>query len=204
MTVEQTPRAGEHVGVRFGLDTLEGVIVRTYETSSGTRVVVEFEVPGTDELQPRTVSLRADDLRPLDQVESPGSWVDEYQFAQAVQTALERITEQLPTRPDIETNVRVASHRADVVLHLPDGLVVIEIKRMARDATVADQLSSFLNDAQLSNPEASVAGLIVLQHQPSEPVERELRHRGFAPVRWATKRDDQKLAAALASAFEAA
>jgi RecB family endonuclease NucS len=110
----------------------------------------------------------------------------------------------LPTKPEIQANVRVASHQADALLHLPDGVVIVEIKRAAPDANVADQLSSFIDDAQRSNPEAPVAGLIVLQNRPSDFVARELRHRGFAPVRWATKRDDHKLAAALANAFEAA
>jgi hypothetical protein len=207
MSSEQTPRVGEHVGVPWGLDTLEGVVVRTYETPSGTRAVVSLDVPGADDPEPRTVNLRAADLRPIDeanQADSPGSWVDEYRFTQAVMAALERIVEQLPTKPDIQTNVRVASHQADALLHLPEGLVIIEIKRAAPDAAAADQLSSFLNDAQRSNPEAPVAGLIVLQDQPSELVARELRLRGLAPIRWTTKRDDQRLAAALASAFEAA
>jgi hypothetical protein len=49
MSSEQTPRVGEHVGVPSGLDTLEGVVVRTYKTPSGTRAVVSLDVPGADD-----------------------------------------------------------------------------------------------------------------------------------------------------------
>lgn len=77
MPSHQIPTAGDRVGVPWGLDVLEGVVLRTYEAGAGTRAVVLVDVPGADgEPESRTVSLPTTDLLPIGEgheLEAPGS-----------------------------------------------------------------------------------------------------------------------------------
>jgi len=208
MSSQQTPTVGDRVGVPWGLDVLEGVVLRTYETGSGSRAVVSVDVPGAnDEAESRTVTLRTTDLLPIgegDKLEAPGSWVNEYQFAKAVQEALARAVRRLPERADVETEPRLGGQRPDAIVKLGDHLVVVEVKTTARTSAAVNQLASYLRQVRNHNPDASVGGMLVLQSEPQAHVARELRDLGMTAVSWNTPRDDSKLAAALTRLLEAA
>ena len=208
MSPQQTPNVGDRVGVPWGLDVLEGVVRRTYETASGTHAVVSVDVPGADdEPQSRTVTLPTSDLLPVDeghQLEAPGSWVHEYQFAKAVQEALTRTASRLAASVEVETEPRLGGQRPDAIVKLGDHLIVVEVKRTARTSTAVNQLASYLLQVRERNPDASVGGMLVLQSMPRAQIAQELRDRGLAAVDWKTPRDDSKLAEALTRLLEAA
>jgi hypothetical protein len=66
MPFQQTPAAGDRVGVPWYVDVLEGVIVRTYDTGSGTYAVVSVKMPGEEDKPPsQTVTVPVSHLCPL-------------------------------------------------------------------------------------------------------------------------------------------
>lgn len=208
MPSHQIPTAGDRVGVPWGLDVLEGVVLRTYETGAGTRAVVLVDVPGADdEPESRTVSLPTTDLLPIGEgheLEAPGSWVDEYQFEKAVEEALNRAIQRLAKPAEVETEPRLGDQRPDAIVRVGDHLVVVEVKKAAQTSAAVNQLASFLHQVRAHNPDTFVGGLLVLQSGPRAQVARELADLGLATVNWSTPRDDQKLTAALTRLLEAA
>jgi hypothetical protein len=204
----QTPAVGDRVGVPWGLDVLEGRVLRTYETGAGTRAVVLVDVPGADdEPDSRTVTLPTTDLLPIDEdheLEAPGSWVDEYQFEKAVEEALSRAVRRLAKPAEVETEPRLGGHRLDALVRFGDHFVVVEVKKAAQTSAAINQLVSFLHQVRVNNPDAFVGGLLVLQSGPHAQVARELADLGLATVNWNTPRDDSKLTAALNRLLEAA
>jgi hypothetical protein len=208
MASHQTPTVGDRIGVPWGLDVLEGVVLRTYETGAGTRAVVLVDVPGADdEPESRTVTLPATDLLPIGEgheLEPPGSWVDEYQFEKAVEEALNRVVRGLARPAEVETEPRVGGQRPDALVRLGDHLVVVEIKKAAQTSAVVNQLASFLQQVRAYNPDALVGGLLVLQSKPRTQVARELADLGLTAVNWNAPRDDRKLTAALTRLLEPA
>lgn len=206
MSSEQTPAVGDRVGVPWGLDVLEGVILRTYQTGSGTRAVVSVDVPGADD-EPRTVTLRTTDLLSIGEgheLAAPGSWVNEYQFAQAVQAALARTISRLANHAEIETEPQLGRRRPDAIVRFGDHFVVVEVKATANTVAAARQLTSYLHEVRRRNPEASVGGMLVLQSEPEAQDLQELQAQGLAAVNWSTPRDDARLAAELSRLLEAA
>lgn len=208
MPSHQIPTAGDRVGVPWGLDVLEGLVLRTYETGTGTRAVVVVDVPGADdEPESRTVTLPTTDLLPIGeghQLEAPGSWVDEYQFEKAVEEALTRAVRRLSKPAEVETEPRLGDRRLDAIVKVGDHLVVVEVKKAAQTSAAYYQLALFLQQIRANNPDAFVSGLLVLQSGPRAQVARELANQGLATVNWNTPRDDQKLTAALTRLLEAA
>jgi hypothetical protein len=208
MPSHQIPAVGDRVGVPWGLDVLEGLVLRIYETGTGARAVVLVHVPGADdEPESRTVTLPTVDLLPIGEgheLEAPGSWVDEYQFEKAVGEALNRVVLRLAESAEVETEPRLGGQRADAIVKIGDHLVVVEAKRVAQTPAAFDQLASFLRQVRADNPDAFVGGLLVLQSGPRGQVARELAGQGLAIVNWNTPRDDQKLTAALTRLLEAA
>jgi hypothetical protein len=209
MSPQQAPRVGDRVGVPWGLDVLEGVVLRTYMTGSGTHAVVSVDVPGADnEPQSRTVTLPTTDLLPIGeghQLDAPGSWVNEYQFARAVQEAVARAASRLSDRAEVEAEPRLGGQRPDFIVRFGDDhLIVVEVKRTAQTSDAVNQLASYLHQVRDRNPGASVGGMLVLQSKPQASVAQELRDQGLATVNWSTARDDSKLAEALTRLLEAA
>jgi hypothetical protein len=208
MPSHQTPTVGDRVGVPWGLDVLEGVVLRTYETGVGTRAVVLVDVPGADdEPESRTVTLPTTDLLPIGEgheLEAPGSWVDEYQFEKAVEEALKRAVRRLAKPAQVETEPRLGGQGPDAIVRLGDHLIVVEVKKAAQTSAAVNQLASFLHQVRADNPDAFVGGLLVLQSGPRAQVARELADLGLATANWNTPRDDQKLTAALTRLLEAA
>ena len=205
---QQTPTVGDRVGVPWGLDVLEGVIVRTYQSPSGTRAVVSVDVPGADnEPESRRVTLPVVDLRPIgegDELEAPGSWVNEYQFSKALHLALARAVHRLAESGDVEveTEPRLGHQRLDALVRLGDHLVVIEAKTTAHSSAAVNQLKSYVDGVRNLNPDASVGGMLVLQADPPNHILRESSRAGLAVVTWSNSRDDPKLVAALASTLK--
>jgi hypothetical protein len=208
MPSRQTPNVGDRVGVPWGLDVLEGVILRTYEIGTGTRAVVLVDVPGADdEPEARTVTLPTTDLLQIGEgheLEAPGSWVDEYQFEKAVEEALSRAVQRLAEPAEVETEPWLGGQRPDAIVKFGDHLVVVEVKKAAQTSAAVNQLASFLHQVRANNPDAVVGGLLVLQSGPHAQVASELAALGLTTVNWNTPRDDQKLTAALSRLMEAA
>jgi hypothetical protein len=208
MASHQTPSVGDRIGVPWGLDVLEGVVLRTYATGDATRAVVLVDVPGADdEPESRTVTLPTTDLLPIGEgheLEAPGSWVDEYQFEKAVEEALNRVVRRLAKPAEVETEPRIGDQRPDALVKLGDHLVVVEVKRAAQTSAAVNQLASFLQQIRAHNPDVLVGGLLVLQSKPRTRVARELADLGLATVNWNAPRDDRKLTAALTRLLEAA
>jgi hypothetical protein len=208
MSSHQTPTVGDRVGVPWGLDVLEGVVLRTYETGAGTRAVVLVDVPGADdEPDSRTVTLPTTDLLPIgegQELEAPGSWVDEYQFEKEVEEALSRAVRRLAKPAEVETELRLGGQQPDAIVRFGDHLVVVEVKKAAQTPAAVNQLALFLHQVRANNPDAFVGGLLVLQSGPHAQVAKELADLGLATVNWNTPRDDQKLTAALTRLLEAA
>lgn len=205
---QQTPAVGDHVGVPWGLDVLEGVILRTYDSPSGTRAVVSVKVPGTnDEPESRTTTLPMADLRPIGEgqkLDAPGSWVNEYQFSRALQSALTRAVRRLVESGDaqVDTEPRLGPMRPDALVRLGDRFVVVEAKTTARSPAAVNQLRSYVDGVRDLNPDASVGGILVLQADPSHDILRESYRAGLSVVKWNSSRDDSKLTAALASVLK--
>lgn len=208
MSPQQAPSVGDRVGVPWGLDVLEGVVLRTYKAGSSMHAVVSVEVPGADnEPLSRTVTLPTTDLLPIvegQQLDAPGSWIYEYQFARAVQEAVARAVSRLSDRAEVETEPQLGGPRPDVVVRFGDHLIVIEAKRTAQTFDAVNQLTSYLHEIRDLNPGTSVGGMLVLQSKPQASVARQLRDQGLATVNWNTTRDDSKLAEALTRLLEAA
>lgn len=201
MSSQQTPAVGDKVGVPWGLDVLEGQVLRTYETGTGIRVVVSVDVPGADdESQSRTITLRITDLLPVGEgheLEPPGSWVNEYQFSKAVQAALERAVSRLSEGAEVENEPSLGGQRPDAIIRLGDHLIVVETKATSRTSVAIEQLSAYLREVRNRNPDALVAGMLVLQSKPEDSASRTLRDLGVTTVNWKTPRDDSRLAAAV-------
>jgi hypothetical protein len=208
MPHQPAPAAGDRVGVPWGLDVLEGVVLRTYETGSGARAVVSVDVPGAEgEPEAHTMTLPATDLQPIDdgeELQAPGSWVNEYQFAKAVQEALTKAVRRIAERAEVETEPRFGHMRPDAIITLGDHIIVVEAKTTARTAATVDQLDSYLREVRDHNPGASVGGLLVLQFEPQAQVAQELHEHGLTPVFWNTPRDDTKITMTLSHLLEAA
>lgn len=208
MSSEHTPTVGDRVGVPWGLDVLEGQVLRTYDTGAGTRAVVLVDVPGADDApDSRTVTLPTTDLLPIgegEELEAPGSWVDEYQFEKEVEEALTRAVRHLATPAEVETEPRLGGQRPDAIVRLGNHVVVVEVKKVAQTSAAVNQLASLLHQVRANNPEVLVGALLVLQSVPRAQVARELADLGLATVNWNTPRDDQKLTAALTRLLEAA
>jgi hypothetical protein len=206
MSAEQSPVAGDRVGVPWGLDVLEGVVLRTYRTGSSVRAVVSVDVPGTDD-EPRTVTLRATDLVPIDEgheLTAPGSWVNEYQFSKAVQAALARAVSRFTDRAEVENEPRLGGRRADAIVRFGDHLVVVEVKTTADVTAAIGQLAEYLEETRSRNPGTSVGGMLVIQSEPTAQTIEDLQSQGLAAVSWSTPRDDPKLTAELTRLLEAA
>jgi hypothetical protein len=208
MPGQQHPVVGDRVGVPWGLDVLEGLVLRTYETGAGPRAVVSVDVPGTNEdPQSRTITLPIKDLLPVEAghaFQPPGSWVNEYQFAKAVQEALARAVDRLPQRAEVATEPRVGDRRPDAIVRLGDHLVVVEVKATVSTSLAVEQLDSYLREVRNRYPGASVGGMLVFQSGPTATTTRELHDLGMAAVSWNTPRDDQRLTEALTDLLEAA
>lgn len=206
MTTPPTPTAGDRVGVPWGLDVLEGVVIRTYRTGNETRAVVSVDVPGTDE-EPQVVTLRTADLLPVGEgheLAPPGSWVSDYQFTKEVQAALARAVKRIGRQAEVETEPRLGGRRADAIVRYRDHLLVIEVKTSANVANAVSQLTSFLGEVRDRNPDASVRGVLVLRSEPEDQAIRELASQGATAVSWNTPRDDSKLASELTRLLRAA
>lgn len=200
MPSEHVPAIGSRVGVPWGLDTVEGEVISTYPSPAGARAVVNVTVPGT--VSTETVAVKVSDLRPLPAAtEPPGAWYGEYLFAEAVREALVRAARRLPVQAEVRTEARVADQQIDGLIQSDAGMVVIEVKRRAPDASVADQLQSHVARLQQDDPRRRVAGLFVVQDEPSVDAVRRFRQLGLAVAKWDSKRDDPTLTEALAEAL---
>lgn len=208
MSSHQTPTVGDRVGVPWGLDVLEGQVLRTYETGVGSRAVVMVNVPGADdEPESRTITLPTTDLLPIgegQELEAPGSWLDDYQFEKEVEEALSRAVRRLAKPAEVETELRLDGQRPDAIVRLGNHLVVVEVKKVAQTSAAVNQLTSFLRQVRADNPDAFVGALLVLQSGPRAQVARELADLGLTTVSCSTPRDDRKLTAALIRLLEAA
>jgi len=206
MSPSQNPTVGDRVGVPWGLDVLEGVILRTYETATGTRAVVSVDVPGADdEPNSRTVTLPVADLLPVGEghgLDAPGSWVNEYQFSKAVQTALTRVVRRLAKRAEIDIEPRLGRLRPDAIVRLGDHLVVVEAKRTTRLPAALNQLAAYIHEVRENNPHASVEGLLVLQSEREAQIPFELLNVDWTAVNWNTPSDDPALSRELARLLE--
>jgi hypothetical protein len=192
--------------VPWGLDVLEGVVLRTYRTGAGIRAVVSVEIPGADD-EPRTVTLRVTELLPIGEgheLAAPGSWVNEYQFSKAVQAALARAVSRLADGAEVENEPRLGDRRADAIVRFGDHLVVVEVKTTVDVTVVIGQLTAYLEEARSRNPGALVGGMLVIQSEPAPQALVDLEAQGLAAVNWSTPRDDPKLAAELTRLLEAA
>lgn len=204
MPHSQTLAVGDRVMVPWGLDLLEGVVVRTYRTASGARAVVSVDIPGTDDqIEPRTVTLPVAELRRVDDGDdtpTPGAWVDEYQYTKTVEDALARVASRLPISTELRTEARNRNLQADALLRLGDRLIAVETKRSDRDPdAIANQMSSLIDLIKQHEPNSSVTGLLVLQSTPRADTIERLKRLGFVPVQWQGAGDDRKLASALRS-----
>jgi hypothetical protein len=191
--------SGDTVYVRYGLDTLEGVVVERYGTGPSARVVVRLTASEGSNGEP---AIPESDVYRADQVsetEPPGTWVNEAHFEHMLDQALRNALERLRASAALEREKR---DQPDFMIHTSEGDVVVEAKFTRRSALApitANKIASWL-EAQYP-----YAGKLLISNASfAKTVYDALLAHDVCPVTWRSEQDDSALVSALKAALRRA
>lgn len=186
------PLPGEQVEVSWGLESVRGNVLESYQ-GIRPRVVVEIDAGQVgDETATVTVPLGA--VEPAEEARSP--WAVSARFERAVADALRRISQERIV--NIDLNTKIDQNEVDIFGQTQDGQpLIVEVKTAPRPLsqsavqeviTRLEQIVSSLNGI----------GLLVINHplRRMDVVERLVSHN-LGIVTWQGPDDDSELAAAL-------
>jgi hypothetical protein len=189
---------GDRVRVPWGLDTVDGVVEDIYETGHGRRVVIRVTVPGASD-DGETLTLPADAVELRDEAEpaAPGTGLTGAQYERKLQEALQRLALSLDA--EIHLQVLGAPGRVDFVVQAGDRKIFIEAKTGSRrNYVTADMVNQLRSLLEMQSED--VAGLLVTDLDLTPDAQRLVRESPrLQAVRWRSRNDDHRLAAALTS-----
>jgi hypothetical protein len=187
---------GQLVSVPWGLDELEGTVLRIYDTGIGQRVVVAVRVPGADEDgEDTTLTLPADAVEPIDKIShrpQPGAWVSAHAYERDVANAIRRIVSR--TTQNAEVSESAADQGADLVVHSDQSTVVVETKYTSSRS----RLSAKEIDRALMIASRTSAPFMLVTNVSLAPSAFSRFHEGGVPkkfslVKWRGPEDDASL-----------
>lgn len=141
-----TLTVGQTVSVPWGLDVLEGTVLRVYGTGSGSRAVVRVHIPGTggdeSEGEDATLTLPTDAVEPIDDSPDrprPGSWVDALAYEQLVAAAVQRILAKIAHPAEVSEPSSESDQGIDMVIHSGDSMIAIEAKYLSSKSRLPER-----------------------------------------------------------------
>jgi hypothetical protein len=193
---------GDQVRVPWGLDILDGVVEDIYETGSGRRVVVRVAVPGASE-DDAIVTLPAEDVQLRDEAEStsPGAWVTGARYERRLTEALGRLLSKLPGKAQLKMQPRISPDwEADFAIQSGPRVVLIEAKAGGPQRRITAETVHRLRASLAKIRPRATAGLLVTDREVTSAASQLLRETpSLRAIQWRGPRDDDRLAAALAS-----
>src|ERR1700733_7921820 len=187
---------GQSVSVPWGLDELEGTIVRIYSTGLGKRVVVAVRVPGTgDEDDEATLTLPIESVEPRDtaaRAPAVGAWVAAAAYERAVSDALHRVASELGREAEISE--ADPDQGIDLVLHSGQSVVFAQLKYLSSRSRLGpeaiDRALAFAS--QTDAPFMLVSNVNLALSARNRFRESEVP-RKFSLVKWRGAEDDDDL-----------
>ncbi|MFJ3727030.1 hypothetical protein ACIPYQ_31315 [Streptomyces sp. NPDC090045] len=199
---------GQVVQVPWGLDLLKGVVLRTYDTGRGLKVVVNVEVPDLhgSNIEEVSVTLPADSVQPWEEGSGPrpGDWAHAYAYERNLTAEIIRVISQLA--PDARAHISESQvdRGYDFELYLEYEGNEVHLRGVAKHATRAippKSLEKALGLAQDSFSPVALFSNVDL----SSAAKRLLQLEGnpnFHWIKWSGKLDSGRLASELAEIFE--
>lgn len=195
-----TLTVGQTVSVPWGLDTLEGTVLRAYDTGAGPRVLVRVRLPGTGEAGEEgaetTLTLPAESVEPIDVAPDrpqPGTWVAARAYERHVAEALMRVMARIADSGEISESS--GDQGADLLLHSGDSVIAVEAKHL----TTRSRLSAEEADRAIEIARRTLLPtLLVTNANPAPGALTAFLRRQDAPnkialVRWRNQTDDTDL-----------
>jgi hypothetical protein len=189
-----TLSVGQLVSVPWGLDELEGTVLRIYSTGIGERVVVAVHVPGASEDE-TTLTLPIESVEPIGNVPHrlpPGAWVAARAYERAVANALLRVASEIAE--NVEVSEPETDQGIDLVLHSGQSTVLAQ----AKYASSRSRLSAKEVDRALTVASRATAPFILVTNVDLAQSARNRFHesetpRRFGLVKWRGPEDDADL-----------
>lgn len=192
---------GQTVSVPWGLDVLEGTVLRVYETGAGPRVVVQVRIPGTGEggaeSEDATLTLPTDVVEPIDDRSAkpePGAWVADRAYERRVADAVLRAISKIA---DVGAISEPSSDRGvDYLIHSGDSNIAVQAKHLSSSHS---RLPAEEVDRAMKIASASVLPLLLVTNANPTPgalrafLGKKETPRKFALVRWRSPADDTDL-----------
>jgi len=192
-----TVTAGQVVSVPWGLDLLEGNVLRVYDTGAGPRAVVSVRIPGTDvgEGEDVTLTLPADSLEPMEASPNrsqPGSWVTARAYERSVAEAIQRATEKLGEITEVSE--ATTDTGIDLVIHSGESIIVAEVKYVSPRL----RISAKEIDRALSLADSTSAPFLLVTNASLAPSAVNRWHDGSVPdkfycIKWRGPEDDTNM-----------
>jgi hypothetical protein len=179
---------GQIVSVPWGLDTLDGTVLRIYETGTGRRAVVQVSVPGADE--DVTLTLPADTLEPADHPDRPrqGAWIG---YEAAVVKAFSRVTPKISKNATLFRNT---PDEVDLKIQIGEAFIAAEIKYLPHRPRVS---MSLIERAHMLHLRTSLPVILVtnadIEIAENSASLAETTRREIYFVQWQTPADDEAL-----------
>lgn len=196
-----TLTVGQVVSVPWGLDELEGTVLRIYDTGIGRRAVVRVRVPGAGEGEgdDMTLTLPAEALEPVDTLPhkpQPGAWVAAQAYERSVANAIRRIVSRIAEHAEVSE--AVADQGIDLLVHSGKSDIMIEVKYVSsRSRLSAQEVDRALATAsRTSAPFLLVTNVSLAPSAINRFREGEVP-RKFSVVKWRGPEDDTNLASEL-------
>lgn len=199
----EIPEVGQKVMVPWGLDVLPGTVVRTYDSGSGTRVVVRVEVPGVSlgDIEDVTATLPLDALVAAQGSAgqaSPGQWVHGQAYEREVLAHIGLMLRRIEFERGINLSInrQSADYRGvDFLVTSSDNKVIAgEIKYFTRRQSIS---LSVIGDLLLRMERGKVPLILISNTSLSRAAADNLRqtdtHGRFHWILWRGERDNDAL-----------
>jgi hypothetical protein len=194
-----TLTVGQVVSVPWGLDVLEGTVLRVFDTGVGPRVVVQVHVPGTGDAgegDETTLTLPIDAVEPINNLSDrpqPGSWVTARSYERRVADAISRTITRIADPAEISESI--PDHGIDLLIESPGFSIAVEVKYVASRSRLPEREV----DRALETASRTLLPLLLVTNANLAPgalraflARKDIPQR-FGLVRWRSPEDDADL-----------
>jgi hypothetical protein len=193
---------GDRVAVPWGLDVLEGTVVSSHGQGSDRQVVVNVDLPDTEEeSESQLATFAAQELEAAAQVASerrPGAWLPAYRYEQELRQVLEHLVASeagLSILSQGRGEPATADSHADFILDDGNHRLIIEAKAPASGRVTRQSVDQLVGYLSILHATAGILVTNVALSAEARNKLQEVRQQGLKiwAIRWRSPNDNPKL-----------